>query len=252
MSQFAGFNPVHVIERIDWTPEQFSLRVRGAALPFAAGQFTKLGLSDEEGNLVSRAYSLVNAPEAQTDEHEFLIVAHPQGKLSPRLQSLRAGDALWMGDSAYGDLIQPSIPEFTQDLWLLATGTGVGPFLSLLADQRLTQPNIVLVHGVRYDRDRVYREAIQTLVEQYQGRLRYHSVVSREAVDDAMSGRIPALIDSGELQTVSELELAPERSFVMMCGNPEMIKDTASTLRDKGLPPFRQATGGNYIHERYW
>ncbi|EKO3990778.1 ferredoxin--NADP reductase [Vibrio fluvialis] len=252
MSLFAGFNPVQVIERIDWTPEQFSLRVSGAELPFSAGQFTKLGLEDDAGNLVSRAYSLVNAPGATADEHEFLIVAHPQGKLSPRLQSLSAGDTVWMGNSAYGDLIQPSIPEFTQDLWLLATGTGIGPFLSLLADQRLTQPNIVLVHGVRYGRDRVYRDDIQTLVEQYQGRLRYHTVVSREALSDAMSGRIPALIDSGELQTVSELELAPEHSFVMMCGNPDMIKDTASTLRDKGLPPFRQATGGNYIHERYW
>lgn len=252
MSPFAGFHPVQVIERVDWTPQQFSLRVRGAALPFSAGQFTKLGLVDDKGNLICRAYSLVNAPDAASDEHEFLIVAHPQGQLSPRLQSLAAGDALWMGDLASGDLTQASIPDVTQDLWLLATGTGIGPFLSLLANRSLCHANITLVHGVRYGRDRVYRDTIQSLVEAYQGRLRYHTVVSREVLADAMRGRIPALIESGQLQMASGLTLAPERSFVMMCGNPEMIKDTARTLREKGLVPFRQATGGNYIHERYW
>lgn len=251
MHPYAGYHRAQVLERIDWTPELFSLRIGDVPLTFEAGQFTKLALNGDDDQLVSRAYSLVNAPDGSC-QHEFLIAAAEQGKLSPRLQALDSGDNLWVGDSAHGDLIQASIPQQTENLWLLATGTGVGPFLSLLMDHQLTQSKIVLVHAVRFASDLVYAELIRKLLSEYQGRLSYHPIVSREQVPGALSGRIPALIESGTLQHAVQTEFSPQRSFAMLCGNPDMIKDTIKALQDQGLERFRHATGGNIIHERYW
>lgn len=251
MHPHAGYHRAQVLERIDWTADLFSLRVGEVPLTFEAGQFTKLAVEGEDGQLISRAYSLVNAPDA-SQQHEFLIAAAPQGKLSPRLQALSAGETIWVGESAHGDLVKESIVPHTDNLWLLATGTGIGPFLSLLLDHKLTQSNIVLVHGVRFARDLVYAEMIQTLLADYQGRLSYHPVVSREPVEGALPGRIPALIEAQTLQQAAQCELSPHSSFAMLCGNPEMIKDSIKALQNQGLQRYRHATGGHIIHERYW
>lgn len=251
MSSHTGYHRAQVVERVDWTDELFSLRVSHTPLDFVAGQFTKLGLETADGELISRAYSLVNAPDTQNG-HEFLITTVPQGKLSPSLQALVAGDSIWVGDSAHGDLTRASVPEQTQDLWLLATGTGIGPFLSLLQGRQLAPRRIILVHGVRFARDLAYQALIHKLLNEYQGQLSYHPVVSREPVENTLQGRIPALIDSAALQDAAGVRMSPQHSFAMLCGNPDMIKDTIKSLQNQGLERYRQATGGNIIHERYW
>ena len=249
-----GFNLAKVDKRTDWTSELFSLRLTGAPLTFKAGQFTKLALYDDDGQLISRAYSVVNAPLNSSDMLEFLIVSNPEGKLTPKLQHLKEGDSVYVGASAYGDLILSSIPKSTQDLWLLSTGTGIGPFLSLLDDinVRPGYEKIVLVHGVRHEKDLVYRYLIEQLVDQYEGRLSYVPVVSREQHPNTLYGRIPQLLDQREIQEIAQAELTQENSFVMLCGNPEMIKETTKTLQGFGLEKFRRATGGNITFERYW
>ena len=173
MTAPSGFNLAYVDGRNDWTGELFSLRLTGAPLDFKAGQFTKLALYDDADQLVSRAYSVVNAPLNDSDILEFLVVANPQGKLTPNLHKLKEGNQVYVGSTAYGDLIFSSIPKSTQDLWLLSTGTGIGPFLSLLDDinVRPGYEKIVLVHGVRHEKDLVYRYLIDQLLEQYEGRL---------------------------------------------------------------------------------
>ncbi len=253
MAELKNFNLARVEKRIDWTDDLFSLRVSGAPLSFKAGQFTKLALLDDDGNLVSRAYSLVNAPSGQFDWLEFLIVAHPQGQLSPKLQKLKAGDSIYVGETAHGDLIQDTIPKQAHDLWLLSTGTGIGPFLSLLDDINALPHNerIVLVHGVRYEKDLVYKYLIEHLEQRYEGRLTYVPVVSRESVEGKLQGRIPDFITSGELSSRADMQFSSSRSFVMLCGNPDMIKDTLPVLQAHGLEKFRSTTGGrclrNYI-----
>lgn len=254
MAELKNFNLARVEKRIDWTEELFSLRVSGVPLDFKAGQFTKLALLDGDGNLISRAYSVVNAPSEQFDWLEFLIVADPQGQLSPKLQKLKSGDSVYVGETARGDLIQDTIPKQAHDLWLLSTGTGIGPFLSLLNDINLLPHNdrIVLVHGVRYQKDLVYRFLIEHLEQRYEGRLKYIPIVSREAVEGELHGRIPELITSGELENRADVQFSPSSSFVMLCGNPEMIKDTLPVLQARGLDKFRMKTGGHIIYERYW
>ncbi|CAM3751199.1 ferredoxin--NADP reductase [Vibrio aquimaris] len=249
-----GFNLAYLEQRTDWTDELFSLRLTGASLDFKAGQFTKLALHDDAGRLVSRAYSLVNAPLNNSGALEFLVVANPQGKLTPDLHKLKEGDQVYVGNTAHGDLIFSSIPKSTQDLWLLSTGTGIGPFLSLLDDAnvRLGQDKIVLVHGVRREKDLVYRYLIDQLLEQYQGRLLYLPIVSREESSFALSGRIPQLLQANQIQDIAKVQLTKESSFAMLCGNPEMIKETTQTLQSFGLEKYRRATGGNVIFERYW
>ncbi|WP_114765480.1 ferredoxin--NADP reductase [Vibrio rhodolitus] len=254
MADIAGFHRATIQKRTDWTEQLFSLRVIGAPLQFKAGQFTKLALPDAEGNVIARAYSLVNAPLTSSDTLEFLIVADPNGQLSPRLQQLKEGEVIYVAQSAHGDLIFETIPKQTKNLWLLSTGTGIGPFLSLLDDISLrpTSDKIVLVHGVRHERALVYRYLIEQLQQQYQGRLVYQPIVSREEVSGALHGRINDLIEQGVLSEACDCEFSAHNSFVMLCGNPAMIKDTTTQLLNMGLTKHRKAEPGNIVFERYW
>ncbi|MGF1911290.1 ferredoxin--NADP reductase [Vibrio kasasachensis] len=254
MMEIAGYHRASIQKRTDWNDQVFSLRVTGAPLQFKAGQFTKLALLDDNDRIVSRAYSLVNAPLTTSDTLEFLIIANPDGLLSPRLQQLQVGDGIYVSHSAHGDLTFETIPKRSKTLWLLSTGTGIGPFLSLLDDIsfRPNNENIVLVHGVRQESDLVYRFLIDQLVQEYQGRLTYQPIVSRQKLDGMLHGRITDLIQRGQLMTQCGVEFEPEDSFVMLCGNPNMIKETTHLLQQIGLTKHRTAQPGNIIFERYW
>ncbi len=254
MVDLAGYHRASIQKRTNWNDQVFSLRVTGAPLQFKAGQFTKLALLDENSNVISRAYSLVNAPLTTSDMLEFLIVADPKGQLSPRLQQLQVGDGIYVSQSAYGDLTFETIPKHSETLWLLSTGTGIGPFLSLLDDISFRPNNekIVLVHGVRQESDLVYRYLIDQLVQEYQGRLTYQPVISRQKVDGMLHGRITDLLQSGHLMEQCEAQFSAESCFVMLCGNPNMIKETTHLLLDSGLSKHRRAQPGNIIFERYW
>lgn len=254
MVDITGYHRGSIQKRTDWNNQVFSLRVTGAPLQFKAGQFTKLALLDENSNVISRAYSLVNAPLTTSDMLEFLIVADPDGALSPKLQQLQVGEGIYVSQSAHGDLTFETIPKQSETLWLLSTGTGIGPFLSLLDDISFRPNNekIVLVHGVRQESDLVYRYLIDQLIQEYQGRLVYQPVVSREKVEGMLHGRITDLIQSGQLMKQCEAQFSPESCFVMLCGNPNMIKETTHLLLDAGLSKHRSAQPGNIVFERYW
>lgn len=254
MATLDGYFQARIERRTDWTRELFSLRVSGASVDFQAGQYVKLALYDHNRKLVSRPYSIVNAPLNSSDMMEFLIVADPDGALSPLLKELQEGDAIYVGNRAHGDLTFASIPKTTQDLWLLSTGTGIGPFLSLLDDMNFRPwcEQIILTHAVRHEKDLVYRYLIETLIEQYDGRLAYVPIVSREKLNHTLYGRIPQLLSNNVIQDKVGCKLEPTKSFVMLCGNPQMIKETVGVLGSLGLEKQRRATGGQVIYERYW
>lgn len=240
-----------VISNNRWTERLFSLRVRAEIAPFKAGQFTKLAL-ELEGERVQRAYSYVNG--VTNPELEFYIIQVPQGRLSPALQRLQPGERIWLTREANGFFVLDEIPP-ARDLWMLATGTAIGPYLSILAEpQALTRfDNLRLVHAVRRQEDLNYLPQMRALEQQYGGRLRCLTVVSREPNPDGLEGRIPALLASGALEHAAGLALDSEHSHLMLCGNPQMVRDTQTQLKEQyGLSKHLRRKPGQITSEHYW
>lgn len=250
-----------------WVPGKlFSLRcTRDPGFRFVAGQFARLGVrpkgSDE---IVWRAYSMVSAPY---DEHlEFFSIVVEGGLFTSALEHLRPGDTIYVDKTAYGFL---TTERFTQDvpptrtLWMLSSGTGLAPFLSILADLPVWESfgTMVLVHSVRTRDELAYAQDIAALAEHPvigdylkadPSRLRYVPVVTREPLPGALSQRITTLLDTGELERSLGLALEPAHSCVMLCGNPDMVTDLRQRVQDRGFRAPRRGNPGNLAVENYW
>ena len=233
-----------VIENRHWTGNLFSLRVAGVGLKFEAGQFVRIAL-DIGGERVARPFSFVNPPADPV--LEFYGVVVPEGPLSPRLARLRAGERLQVASNPAGFLVLSELPD-AETLWLLSTGTGIAPFLSILRTETPWQRfrNVVLVHAVRHARELVYRDLIEGT------KVKYLTMVSREAHQGSLSGRIPVAIGDGRLEAAAGLRIAPETSQVMLCGNPAMLKDAAAALAARGLRKHRRRSPGQITVESFW
>jgi len=231
-----------------WTKALFSLRVEGPRLDFEAGQFVRIAL-DVDGERVARPFSFINPPSDPV--HEFYGIVVPAGPLSPRLAALAPGDSLYVAGNPAGFLVLSELPE-AQSLWLMSTGTGIAPFLSILRTEAPWRRyrDVVLVHAVRHAEELVYREMIQTIVQARN--LRYVSFVSREAVPGSLAGRIPAAITDGRLEAAAGVRLAAESSQVMLCGNPQMLRDAAAVLLARGLRKHRRRSPGHISVESFW
>lgn len=234
-----------------WTDNLFSLQIEATVAPFVAGQFTKISL-EVNGIRLQRAYSYVNAP--QNPLLEFYLVLVPDGQLSESLYRLRAGDKLQVAKQASGFFVLSEIPD-CDTLWMVATGTAIGPYLSILQESngldRFRQ--IVLIHAVRYARDLSYWPTMQKLQEQYAGRLKLQRIMSRETLQGALHGRIPKLISSGELEAAVDSQLSAARSHVMLCGNPQMIRETQQLLKEeRGMEKHLRRQAGQVSTEHYW
>jgi len=235
----------------NWTDSLFSLVVNAPVDPFIAGQFAKLGL-EIDGQRVQRAYSYVNAPN--NPDLEFYLVDVHDGKLSPRLHALQAGDSLMVTKEAAGFFVVDEVPE-CDTLWMLATGTAIGPYLSILQQgENLARfQHIVLVHATRYAADLSYLPLMQQLQQSYGDKLRIQTVVSREQVAESLTGRVPALIESGELESRVGLTIDAESSHVMLCGNPQMVRDTQQVLMtSREMRKHLKRKPGHITSEHYW
>ena len=233
-----------------WTPRLVSLRFDADIAPFKAGQFLRCGM-DLDGERVGRPYSLINTPDERPFEIYFNIVAN--GQLSPRLGALEAGDDFWVYDTTHGFLVLDEVPEAT-GLWLLSTGTGIGPFISMLKTAALWQrfEHVVLVHAVRHANELVYSEVINDTLTTHAAQFRFVPFVSREQVADAIHGRIPAAISEGTLEQAAGLSLSAERSHVMLCGNSGMITEASSVLAERGMIKHRRSAPGHVTTEKYY
>ncbi|MGV2988873.1 ferredoxin--NADP reductase [Vibrio sp. E150_011] len=245
-----------VLAKKNWTDKLFSLEISAPITPYVAGQFTKLGLINDNGEWARRAYSMVNHPQhAYGYQHlEFLIVADDSGLLSPKLNALSVGDAVYVGKQASGFMTLDEIPDTARELWMLATGTAVGPFLSMIEDDSIGErfDKVNLIHAVRTASELVYPDQIAACSERLGDAFSYLSVVSRESQDDSLRGRIPELLISGVIQQTLGEKLDPARSFVYLCGNPQMVKDTSQTLVDLGLSKHLRKKPGQFASENYW
>jgi ferredoxin/flavodoxin---NADP+ reductase len=242
-----------VLENRFWTDTLFSLRAQfpaGApALRFTAGQFVRLAL-DVAGERVARPFSFVNPPADPVMEFYGVIV--PEGPLSPRLAGLRPGDRLYVADNPSGFLVLDEVPP-AEDLWLLATGTGIAPFLSILRTEEPWQKyrRVILVHAARYARELVYADLILELERKYADKFKTLKFVSREEAPGTLQGRIPAAIQDGRLER-SGGAISPERSQFMLCGNPQMLKDVTAALAGRGFRKHRRRAPGHITVESFW
>ncbi|MEO8848063.1 MAG: ferredoxin--NADP reductase [Casimicrobiaceae bacterium] len=237
-----------------WTPGLLSLEVQAPEVTFVAGQFARLALPAPAGakeSMIGRPYSFVNAPGSAAHEFYFNVVA--EGPFSPRLALLEPGDSLWIAPRANGFFcIGDTAPADV--LWCLSTGTGVGPFLSILRTAEPWQKfsRVVLVHAVRVACDLTYRDLMRDLAARHSGAFTYVPVVSRESHPDALQGRIPRLIDDGTLEARAGVALTAQNSHTMLCGNPAMVDDVQAILATRGMKRHRRKDPGHVTVETYW
>ena len=234
-----------VLENRHWTEALFSLKVEAPRLAFEAGQFVRIAL-DIGGERVARPFSFVNPPEDPVLEFYGIVV--PEGPLSPRLEKLAAGDRLYVASNPAGFLILSEVPE-AQTLWLVSTGTGIAPYLSILRTETPWKRfrNVVLVHAVRYSQELVYQEVMRKIPN-----LKYVTFVSREPHATSLTGRIPAAIRDGRLEAAAGAALDAASSHVMLCGNPQMLKDATAALAERGMRKHRRRNPGHIMVESFW
>jgi len=276
---------VTVLSKTTWTPNLFSFTVsRPVSFKFTAGQFVRLGVNPSQLNYykqlsavadtydeeldetvnealnedIFRAYSIVSSP---FDEIlEFFSIVIPDGAFTSQLQHLEVGDELLLNTMPFGFLTlaryQKPLPK---DLWLLATGTGLAPFLSMLQDLKTWEDyeHIVLAYSARSTEELAYIEKIESLQEDFgslvenPAKLIFIPIVTREPVEGALTERLPKLLLDGTLQARAGIELDVDSTHVMLCGNPEMVEDTKETLKRLGLVMNRRGEG-NIAVENYW
>ena len=274
---------VTVLSKTTWTPNLFSFTVsRPDSFKFIAGQFVRLGVNpsqlkyykqlsavadtdddDEELNEtlnedIFRAYSIVSSPFDEV--LEFFSIVIPDGAFTSQLQHLEVGDELLLNTMPFGFLTlaryQKPLPK---DLWLLATGTGLAPFLSMLQDLKTWEDyeHIILAYSARSTEELAYVEKIESLQEDFgslvdnPAKLVFIPIVTREAVEGALTERLPKLLLDGTLQERAGIALDVDSTHVMLCGNPEMVEDTKETLKSLGLVMNRRGEG-NIAVENYW
>lgn len=243
-----------------WSAKLFSFRTtRNPAFRFVPGQFARIGLLTEDGKLVWRAYSVASASYER--ELEFFSVIIDDGEFTRRLCRFRPGDSILVEKASYGSL---TLDRFSggKDLWLLASGTGLAPFLSMLREAAVWEnyEHLILAHSVRQAADLAYRHEIAALPNDVllvgrRARLHYLPVVTREAWSGeppALDARLTTLIADGRLEAAAGRRLDREDSRLMVCGNPEMCRALRDVLKGRGFSVARRLTPGQLAFENYW
>ncbi|MGO2075255.1 MAG: ferredoxin--NADP reductase [Pseudoalteromonas sp.] len=232
-----------------WTDTLFSLIVNADVEPFKAGQFTKLSIMIGDKR-IARAYSYVNSPSS--NDLEFYLINVEDGLLSQQLAKLLPGDNVMIERRATGFFTLDEIPKSKQ-LWMLSTGTAIGPFLSIIEQGDVWQQfdEVYLVHGVRFNTDLSYQQKIKQLQQTY-SKLTYIPVVSREQPEHGESGRITDTIKDGRLFKYATEPTMPNNAQFMICGNPQMVKDTTAMLNELGYQRNRRREPGHITVEQYW
>jgi ferredoxin--NADP+ reductase len=245
-----AWNEGRVVALKHWGGRLYSLRMEAPMAPFEAGQFVKIGLPID-GEMVGRPYSLVNAPGEQPLEVYFITV--DGGPLSQRLVQLKPGDPIYIAPRTAGFLVLSEVPQ-ARHLWLMATGTGVGPFLSILKTPTPWQrfEKVVLVQAVRTGAELTYRETVAAIAAEHPEQFIFVPFVSREDTEFAIRARIPQAIADGRLEARAGLSLSPDESQFMLCGNPEMVRDTTDALIARGFKKHRRRNPGHITVEAYW
>jgi ferredoxin--NADP+ reductase len=251
----SNFTEETILSVRHWTDTLFSFKAtRSPSFRFANGQFTMMGL-EVEGKPLLRAYSMVSTN--YDGELEFFSIKVPDGPLTSRLQHIKEGDRILVGKKPTGTLVHDNLlPGRT--LYLLATGTGIAPFMSIIRDPETYEKfeRTVLVHGCRQIAELAYGEYItkslpeeEFIGEMIRDRLIYYPTVTREPFQHR--GRVTDLVTSGQL--FSDLGLPrfdPEHDRVMLCGSPLMLDDMKAIVEEHGFVEGSSGKPGSYVIEK--
>ena len=251
----SAFHEERVLTVHHWTDRLFSFTTtRDPALRFSNGHFTMIGLK-VDGKPLLRAYSIASP---NWEEHlEFLSIKVPDGPLTSRLQHIQVGDSIIVGKKPTGTLlIDYLLPA--KRLYLMSTGTGLAPFLSVIRDPETYEKfeQVILIHGVRQVAELAYHDYITKELPQHEflgelitKQLKYYPTVTREPFRN--QGRIPDLIDSGKLAADLGLpELNPLDDRVMLCGSPEMLASLKELLEKRDFEEGNTTRPGDFVIER--
>ncbi len=251
----AALNKEQVLSVHHWTDTLFSFKTsRDSSFRFENGHFTMIGL-ENEGRPLLRAYSIASANHE--DELEFFSIKVPDGPLTSKLQQIKPGDEIFVSRKPTGTLVQEHVLP-GKHLYMLSTGTGLAPFLSLIKDPEIYEKfdKIILIHGCRYVDELAYSQIIEDELprheyfgDQVQEKLIYYPTVTREEFRN--NGRLTDLMTSGKL--FKDIGLPPfdkETDRFMICGSPGMLKETCAILDEQGFEETRNGHLGHYVIER--
>ncbi|WP_018185035.1 ferredoxin--NADP reductase [Kaistia granuli] len=251
----SNYHQETILDIHHWTDSLFSFRTtRDPGFRFQSGQFTMMGI-EAGGKPLLRAYSIASSP--YEDSLEFFSIKVPNGPLTSKLQHLREGDAILVGKKPVGTLLYDNLMPGKR-LYLLSTGTGLAPFLSIIRDMEVYEryEKIILVHGVRQVAELAYADFIgkelpedEFIGEAVRSQLLYYPTVTREPYRNR--GRLTDLIRSGQLfadLSLPPFDLAEDR--MMLCGSPEMLSESKALLLDRGFTEGSQSTSGHFVIEK--
>jgi ferredoxin--NADP+ reductase len=251
----AGLEPQTITEVHHWNETLFSFKAtRSKSLKFENGHFVMLGLMVENRPLM-RAYSIASAN--YSDELEFFSIKVPDGPLTSRLQNIKVGDELLVSTKPTGTLVMDHLLP-GKHLYLLATGTGLAPFLSIVQDPEVYEryERVILVHGVRFKSELAYNELLtkdlqnnEYFGDQVRAKFMYYPTVTRESFTN--NGRITDLMTSGKLFLdlgIPKPNITSDR--FMLCGSPSMLKELCQIVDSRGFTESRHGSNGHYVIER--
>jgi ferredoxin/flavodoxin---NADP+ reductase len=251
----SNFNHETVVSVHHWTDRLFSFKTtRNPAFRFQNGQFTMMGV-EIKGRPLVRAYSLVSAN--YEEQLEFFSIKVPDGPLTSRLQHLKQGDPILVSRKATGTLVLDNLSA-GRNLYLLGTGTGLAPFLSIIKDPETYErfERVVIVHGCRWAAELAYGDLIaeamphdELVGENVRGQLIYYPTVTREPFRH--NGRISLLMTTGKLfEDVGLPPISTQSDRFMLCGSPNMLADIRAILEDRGFVEGNHGAAGHYVVEK--
>ncbi len=260
-----------IVRRDEVGPGLIVLGVRpdGPTFDFLPGQYATLGLPGTHARLedakaerepglasseklIKRAYSIAS-PSTQRDSVEFYLNIVDDGAFTPRLFALPMGGRVWMSSKAVGTFTLEGVGP-ADDVVLIATGTGLAPFVSMIGSQGETPlgRRWVVVHGTRYIADLGYHDQLMALAASRPW-LSYLPAVTRpEAPWSGQTGRVQSLFESGAIEAMTQRQVSPQTSHVYLCGNPDMITSMQALLESRGFKLHKRHDPGQLHIESYW